>query len=203
MLAYMGLIFALSEMKTPPGAEQVWDKVLHVGAYGVLGVLGLRALHGGSGRLRWKPSLAALALTIGYGASDELHQSFVDGRTASLGDVAADAVGAVLALAALAVLTPFFASPSRRSGIAEVTLVERVGCPKCREALGHLEEVRREISFRLVRRDVDRGKTARVFDGETVPLVFLDGKVLFRGEVDPGRLRSALRGGGSQAEWGV
>ncbi len=42
-----------------------------------------------------------LALALAYAVSDELHQAFVPGRSATLADVIVDAVGALSALAAL------------------------------------------------------------------------------------------------------
>ena len=53
----------------------------------------------GSKAKAWRLSaVAALAAALAavYGVSDELHQSFVPGRTADGADVVADAVGAVL-----------------------------------------------------------------------------------------------------------
>jgi VanZ family protein len=44
-------------------------------------------------------STAALAAVL-YGLSDEVHQSFIPGRDASVGDVVADALGALLGAAA-------------------------------------------------------------------------------------------------------
>jgi len=63
----------------------------HLGIYGLLFALLWRALPRA-------PALAAL-LTILYGVSDELHQSTVPGRQATLFDVAVDAVGVLLAYA--------------------------------------------------------------------------------------------------------
>lgn len=56
--------------------------------------------------------LAALAGAL-YGASDELHQRHVLGRTADLADLAADAAGALLGAA-------LHAARRRRSPVAEV-----------------------------------------------------------------------------------
>ncbi len=47
--------------------------------------------------LRWRRPVLALLLTVAYGAVDEVHQSFVEGRDASLLDLAVDALGAGLA----------------------------------------------------------------------------------------------------------
>jgi VanZ family protein len=97
-LAWMGLIFALSaqpELPLPPGPwmEQVFDKLAHAGLFGVLAWLVWRAFRQHRG-----PSFSLLvlcvAVTVVYAISDELHQSFVPGRTPSVADLAADAAGA-------------------------------------------------------------------------------------------------------------
>ncbi len=109
----MGLLYWLSArsdlvLSTPAG----WDKVLHAGAYGLLATLSLRAFHGGLGRLAPWPTVFALLLTIAYGLLDELHQSRVAGRDASVLDWLADVVGAGLSVVALAMLA---VSRSKRS----------------------------------------------------------------------------------------
>jgi VanZ family protein len=38
----------------------------------------------------------AMLLTVLYGATDEFHQAFVPGRYATIGDVLADSIGALL-----------------------------------------------------------------------------------------------------------
>lgn len=105
VVLYLGLLYFLSDQNTVPGAEYIWDKFLHTCAYAVLGVLLLRASHGGLGGFRPWPALGSFLFTIGYGITDEVHQTFVPGRSASAFDVAADALGAVVALAAVGLYT--------------------------------------------------------------------------------------------------
>ncbi len=98
----MGLLYFLSArsdlvLSAPPG----WDKVIHAGAYGVLAGLSIRAFHGGLGRLAVLPTALALLLTVAYGMLDEIHQSWVAGRDASVLDWLADVVGAGLSVALL------------------------------------------------------------------------------------------------------
>jgi VanZ family protein len=81
-----------------------WAKVGHVIGYFGLGSACLYALRrqlstgtgpwpGGSGGKSpaWRAGALALLLTTGYALSDEFHQSFVPGRSASGGDVVLDA----------------------------------------------------------------------------------------------------------------
>lgn len=79
----------------------VSDKILHGLAYALLAVLVTRALSGGlPRRLRGSHVIAAILITIAYGASDEFHQSFVPGRSAEWIDLLADAGGALTGTAA-------------------------------------------------------------------------------------------------------
>ena len=71
-------------------------KVGHWAEYFVLAVLVLRALRNETGK-KWELRHAALALVFifVYALSDELHQTFVPSRTASVGDVMIDVLGGI------------------------------------------------------------------------------------------------------------
>jgi VanZ family protein len=88
VVAWAGLIFALSSIPDLGTGLGAWDLVLrkaaHAAEYAVLGFLLLRAF----GR-----ETAALVVGIAYAASDEIHQHFVPGRQASVLDVLVDSVG--------------------------------------------------------------------------------------------------------------
>lgn len=101
--AWAGVLYLASGRSSLPSPGGGWDKIQHVAAYAVLGVLSLRAFHGGLSRLRAGAVLGAALFTVGYGALDEFHQSFVPGRHPSLGDLAADGAGAVVAVLLVAV----------------------------------------------------------------------------------------------------
>ena len=93
------VIFALSAQPTLPNPASVGDKQAHAFAYGLLALLCLMALAG----WRWRriasaSLLGAFVIAVLYGVSDEFHQSFVPGRSPDVADVAADAMGAALAL---------------------------------------------------------------------------------------------------------
>jgi VanZ family protein len=98
----MAGIFFASGLPNPPVPSDVSDVSLHEAAYFVLTLLVIRAVTQGT----WKRvSLATLALAwmiaVGYGATDEWHQSFVPNRHAELRDLGADATGAFAATVAV------------------------------------------------------------------------------------------------------
>lgn len=88
-----------------------WDKLLHFGAYALLAGLWFATL-----RATWPAAGArghawlAAAMSAAYGATDEWHQSFVEGRVADGWDWVADALGAV----AVAVVVTVVAARRRR-----------------------------------------------------------------------------------------
>ena len=88
----------------------------HVGAFGVLALLLYRALQAGPLRSFGYPILAVLALAIGFGLVDELHQAFVPGRVAGLVDLGYDSLGAALFLLGLKASLHLY---PRLSGILE------------------------------------------------------------------------------------
>jgi len=99
VIAYMVLIFVESSMSSAPLPSNVSDKWAHVGGYVLMGVLAVRAVHGGlPTRVTSRGALIAMCITIGYGAFDELHQWFVPGRSADPFDLLADATGGVIGL---------------------------------------------------------------------------------------------------------
>jgi VanZ family protein len=104
-LAALAVVFWLSSLSQVPGAHYFWDKLLHTVGYAGLGVLALRAFHGGFESPRLAPTLYAAAAVILWGISDEIHQSFFPGRDASPWDVVADAVGFVVAVVVVGCVT--------------------------------------------------------------------------------------------------
>ena len=91
VIAWAGLIFALSSIPALNSGLGTWDEVLrkcaHVTEYAILGFLLLRAI----GR-----ELPALLVGVAYAATDELHQHFVAGRHGSPVDVLIDTVGLLI-----------------------------------------------------------------------------------------------------------
>lgn len=101
------VVLWLSSSRTPtPRPPSVQRALLHNGAhvvaYCALGAAWLLALLPSEGArlaaVSRRVIAAALALSVGYGVVDELHQSFVPGRHSSFWDVLCDALGAVLAV---------------------------------------------------------------------------------------------------------
>jgi VanZ family protein len=91
----MGAIFSVSSVPGPPTPGGS-DKLLHVLAYLGLAVVVVRALAGGlPRRIGLAIAVTALLITIGYGATDEVHQRFVPGRSGEVYDFVADAAGAL------------------------------------------------------------------------------------------------------------
>lgn len=87
--AWAGVIFYLSSQPRLPAPDlSNFDKVAHFGAYALLGWL----LAFATDRSRL-PLALAVVLGVLYGASDEIHQMFVPGRSPELLDWFADAAG--------------------------------------------------------------------------------------------------------------
>ena len=94
-LLWCGVIFWASSQSDPALAPPIpfSDKVMHFGAYGVLGFLSAFALAGWG---RKGPTIvAATLLATLYGISDEFHQAFVPGRDFDPFDMLADALGSL------------------------------------------------------------------------------------------------------------
>jgi VanZ family protein len=103
LIAYCLFIFLQSSSDSPLelSAFSHMDKVLHAGAYGLLGILFYRAYRSrwpnASG---WTMANASLLSAAFYGLTDEFHQYFVPGRSADPWDWLADTIGAMLGVIA-------------------------------------------------------------------------------------------------------
>jgi VanZ family protein len=104
-LVYMILIFHFSSesQPMPEVTAHVWDKLLHVTEYALLGALFCRALRGEG--LGWRAALIGAAVAASaYGASDEWHQAFVPLRESSVRDWFADLLGGAIGAAVYGIL---------------------------------------------------------------------------------------------------
>jgi VanZ family protein len=97
-LALMAVIFFFSaqpDLNSGLGlADTIGRKLVHLAEYAVLALLWWRALRTRMDERR--AALAAFLITSLYAATDEFHQSFVDGRHGSPADWAIDSVGAAV-----------------------------------------------------------------------------------------------------------
>lgn len=117
--AQMAVIFGASSLPNLtrlPG--DVPDHVGHFAGYALLSALAVRAFSGG----RWagvtsRAAVWAWSLCLFYGATDELHQGLVAGRSPALDDWIADALGAA---AAATLLVAIGAAIARRREGREV-----------------------------------------------------------------------------------
>ena len=91
----MAVIFFLSHQPDLSSGLGVWDligrKIFHAAEYALLCLLWWRAFADVT-TLR-RALAAAAALSIAYAVSDELHQSFIEGRHGTPVDVAIDSIG--------------------------------------------------------------------------------------------------------------
>jgi VanZ family protein len=89
VVVWAAVIFAFSSvpsLSTELGTvDTILRKLAHLAEYAVLGALLCRALR--------RPGLAIVVATL-YAVSDEVHQTFVEGRVGAPLDVAIDAIGA-------------------------------------------------------------------------------------------------------------
>jgi VanZ family protein len=99
VVSYMAAIFYESSLSDVPGTDGIPDFYLHTIGYAGLALTTLRA----TARGRWtgvtvRAAILAWFITTAYGASDEWHQSFTDGRSPEIRDVRNDAIGALAAV---------------------------------------------------------------------------------------------------------
>jgi VanZ family protein len=99
-LAVMALIFALSATPDLSTGLGPWDfvlrKIAHVTIFALLWLTVARATD-------WRRPILAAVIAVAYAATDELHQSFVDGRHGTPVDVMIDSVGIGLVAIAWAI----------------------------------------------------------------------------------------------------
>ncbi len=90
----MAAIFFVSGLSSPPTPSTLPDVGLHAIAYAGLGASFVRGLSGALwSQVTFRNVFWAILLAVGYGITDEWHQSFVPGRTPELRDLVADAFG--------------------------------------------------------------------------------------------------------------
>jgi VanZ family protein len=95
VLTVLGRLAPWASAGTLAAAQGAVPKLWHLVEYGILAVLWHRAFAGTAGA-----TTAAFGLAVAYGGLDELWQGLQPTRTPALSDVAIDATGALLGLAA-------------------------------------------------------------------------------------------------------
>jgi VanZ family protein len=107
-------IFVMSSIHQVPFVSDAimgQDKILHLTAYFIFGILLQFAVVAQKPNLTLKKTYFAVAIIgILYALSDELHQHFVPGRMCDFWDVAADAIGILLSLLLLPKIKKFVES---------------------------------------------------------------------------------------------
>ncbi len=100
--SYLGLTFYLSSRTNVPGASLLPDYLLHAAEFAILAALLLQAMSGGISGVHGRGALwTTFLFGAGYAVLDEVHQSFVPGRDASVRDAVVDVVATGLTVAAL------------------------------------------------------------------------------------------------------
>jgi VanZ family protein len=92
------------------------DKLAHAAVFGILGVLFIQGLGPRDSPFSVWKVLLITAMVAAFGALDEIHQSFVPGRDASLGDLAADAAGGFAAAVVFRIRSSFTRARPRTDG---------------------------------------------------------------------------------------
>lgn len=110
VILWAALIFHFSSGTIPVASNVYWQnfavkKTGHVLLFGAMAILIYRALRM-SGVDRKKAAILALVLATFYGASDEYHQMFTQGRESRIQDVFIDSGGAFLVI-----LTTYYLPP--------------------------------------------------------------------------------------------
>jgi VanZ family protein len=102
VLAVMALIFVLSsqsglKVSEDPAVDKPFRVSGHLLAYAALAGTSLLALSWGR-HPRLRDAVIALGISVLYGLSDELHQSYVPDRMGRIDDVITDTVGALIGI---------------------------------------------------------------------------------------------------------
>ncbi len=90
-------------------------------------------------------------------------------------------------------LTSWWRSWRPRAGRLRVVMYTRRGCHLCETAWDELEKARRRHGFTLEAVDVDGDPGLAAAYGHEVPVVAVNGRVRFRGAVNPVLLARLLR----------
>lgn len=101
-LVWAGIIFLFSSLPTAKTSDIYWQdfivkKLAHVIEYGMFSLFLYRSFVN-SGVSPKNAGLYSILISLVYGATDEIHQSFTPGREPRVRDVVFDTIGAILAI---------------------------------------------------------------------------------------------------------
>jgi VanZ family protein len=108
-ILWAALLFVLSSIPSsslPSIAIKIKDLLLHFAAYTVFGVFLSLAIIQTPGNASGKLLFLVFIIGMAYGASDELHQKFVAGRTCTLHDFLADCAGVLFGMVLFMLIPP-------------------------------------------------------------------------------------------------
>lgn len=101
-LLYSGLIYIVSSHpldRLPKFTIFGWDKLIHMAEFALYSFLtGIALKAFDTEKSKMHLLFTALVITMLYGASDEIHQYFVPGRSCSIFDFIADSIGGIIGL---------------------------------------------------------------------------------------------------------
>ncbi|MCH7755633.1 VanZ family protein [candidate division KSB1 bacterium] len=105
---YAALIFFLSSLPSsaiPNLGISFGDLILHFFEYSGFGYFVALAIMQSPSKINWKNFLMVFFIGSLYAASDEYHQSFVEGRFSEVSDFLADSTGVILGLVVFVIRT--------------------------------------------------------------------------------------------------
>jgi VanZ family protein len=118
--AVITIVSSIPHLSAPPVITLTFsDKLAHLGEYFILGACLIIGLHrsGSNGNMLIVTILAGVI----FGSIDELHQSFVPGRSMDYWDILADSIGSASSSLAYVLLRPRLPQTSPRgSGVENV-----------------------------------------------------------------------------------
>ena len=77
--------------------------------------------------------------------------------------------------------------------VVKLTLYSKKECHLCDIAKKELNDLRKELSFSITEVDIEKDLTANEKYRNLIPVIEMDGKVIFTGRIDREKLKNALR----------
>jgi len=102
LIVYLSTIPDLVILKSGSRTDQILSNLAHIPAYGILTILWIKSFNGTLANRNYIfVNMIILAGLVFFSVSDEIHQSFVPGRIASIMDVGLDFGGILLGFGVL------------------------------------------------------------------------------------------------------